>query len=35
MTVLGEELSVEQRAQVQRLIEEFSPVFTDVSGETT
>ena len=31
---LGEELNVEQCAQEQRLIEEFSPVFTDVPGDT-
>ena len=30
---LGDELSVKKRAQAQRLIEEFSPVFTDMSGE--
>ena len=30
---LGEELNAEQNAQAQRLIEEFSPVFTNVPGE--
>ena len=30
---LGVELSVQQRAQAQRLIKEFSPVFTDVPEE--
>ena len=31
---LCEELNVEQRAQAQRLIEEFSPVFSNKPGET-
>ena len=31
---LGKDLNVEQRAQAQHLIEEFSPIFTDVPGET-
>ena len=31
---LGVEINVQQRAQAQRLIEEFTPVFTDVPKET-
>ena len=31
---LGEELSIKQCKQAQRLIEEFSPVFINVPGET-